>query len=163
MTQPNPVKYNRLQIALHWGVFLLFAFNFIFSEGMGKALRLKLEGGVPEGLVPLVHPPVGVAILVLTLLRLVVRLRKGAPDLPDNGHPLMDKAAHYGHLALYGLMVLVPVSGMAAWGGGIAQAGEVHEVLIKATMLLVIGHAIAALVHQFVLKDNLMSRMRPGG
>lgn len=163
MTQSKPAKYSRLQIALHWGVFMLFAFNFIFSEGMGKALRIKLEGGVPEGLVPLLHPPVGVAILVLTLVRMAVRLRKGAPELPAGGHPLMDKAAHLGHLALYGLLVLIPASGMAAWGGGIEQAGDVHEVLVKVTMLLVIGHALAALVHQFVLKDNLMARMRPGG
>ncbi len=96
---------------------------------MGKALRLKLEGGVAEGLVPLLHPPVGMAILVLTLVRIAVRLRNGAPDLPAGGHPLMGKAAHLDHLALYGLMVLIPASGMAEWSGGIGQAGEVHEVL----------------------------------
>ncbi len=111
MTQSQPQTYHRAQIALHWGIFLLFAFNFIFSEGMGKALEIKLDGGVPEGLVPLMHPPIGVAILVLTLVRIVVRLRMGAPALPEGGNPLMDKAAHLAHLALYALLVLIPASG----------------------------------------------------
>lgn len=163
MAKSSPQHYHRIQIALHWGIFLLFAFNFIMSDGMGKALRLKLEGGVPEGLVPLLHPPVGLAILVLTVLRIVARLRLGAPDLPENDKPLMDKAAHLAHLALYALLVLIPLSGMAAWGAGIAAAGDVHEILVKITMITVVLHALAALFHQFVLKDNLLSRMRPGG
>ncbi|PYG31192.1 cytochrome b561 [Pelagimonas varians] len=163
MSHPSPTHYHRVQIALHWVIFLLFAFNFVVSEGMGKALRLKLEGGIPEGLVPLLHPPVGVAVLVLTLIRIVARVRLGAPDLPENGKPLMDKAAHWAHLALYALLVLIPLSGMAAWGGGIKAAGDVHEILVKITMITVVLHAVAAVFHQFVLKDNLLSRMRPGG
>ncbi|WGW04232.1 cytochrome b [Tropicibacter oceani] len=159
----NPVKYARIQIALHWGIFLLFAFNYVVSDGMGKALRTKLEGGIPEGLVATIHPPIGVAVLVLTLIRIVARLKLGAPALPEGNNPLMDKAAHLAHLALYGLLVLIPLSGMAAWGVGIAPAGDAHEILVNLTMFIVVVHAAAALFHQFVLKDNLMMRMRPKG
>lgn len=159
----HPAKYARIQIFLHWGIFLLFAFNFIVSEGMGKALRTSLEGGVPEGIVPTIHPPIGVAVLALTVLRIILRLKLGAPALPEGNNPMMDKAAHLGHLALYALLLLIPLSGMAAWGGGIAAAGDVHEILIKLTMVLIAGHVAAALYHQFVLKDGLMMRMRPKG
>lgn len=156
-------SYSRIQIGLHWLIFLLFFTNILFHENMGKALKIKLEGGVPEGFVASIHPPVGLAILILTLIRVVLRLRLGAPALPEGGNPLMDRAAHLAHLALYGLLILVPASGMAAWGAGIEAAGEVHEVLANLTLLLVLLHAVAALFHQFVLKDNLLARMRPGG
>lgn len=163
MTNTANTRYAPVQIALHWLIFLLFVFNYIVSDGMGRALRVKLEGGVPEGLVAGLHPPVGIALLVLTLIRIVVRLRKGAPELPAGNPPLMDQAAHWGHLALYALLVLLPVSGIMAWGVGIHAAGDVHELLANLTMALVVGHAAAALFHQFVLKDNLLARMRPGG
>ncbi|CUH74871.1 cytochrome b [Tropicibacter naphthalenivorans] len=160
MTQP--ARYAPVQIALHWLIAVLFAFNFIVSDGMGQALRAKLSGAEPEGLVALLHPPVGIALLVLTLIRVVVRQRMGAPALPQNNNPLMDKVAHAVHWALYVLLVLIPVSGMAAWGVGIRAAGEVHEVVVGLTIWLVGLHVIAALFHQFVLKDGLMLRMRPG-
>ena len=163
MSRTDVVKYHRIQIALHWLIFLLFAFNYIVSDGMGQALRTKLGGGAPEGLVAALHPPIGIAVLVLTLIRIIARLWLGAPELPKGNNPLMDKAAHWAHLALYLLMLLIPASGIAAWGVGIRAAGEVHEVVVNLTMLLVVVHAAAALFHQFVLKDNLMMRMRPRG
>lgn len=154
-------RYAPLQIALHWLVVLLFAFNYIVSEGMGQALRTKLEGGEPGGFVASVHPPVGIAILVLTVLRLLARWRMGAPDAPAGGSAAMHMAARWGHIALYVLMLLIPVSGIAAWGAGIGAAGEVHEIAVNLTLLLVLGHAAAAMLHQFVLKDGVLDRMRP--
>jgi cytochrome b561 len=154
-------RYSPLQIALHWGIFLLFALNYIVSEDMGRALRTRLEGGEPDQFAALIHPPVGLAILALALVRIVVRLRQGAPALPP-GKPLLNRAAKLGHAALYLLLLAVPLSGMAAWGAGIRDAGDVHEVLVNLTVLVVVGHAVAALYHQFILKDGLMDRIRPG-
>lgn len=159
MSQPA-ARYARSQIVLHWLIFALFTFNYLFSDDMGRALRIKLDGGVPDQIVASIHPPVGIAILVLTLIRIVLRLRLGAPALPA-GKPLLDRAAHLGHLSLYALLVAVPLSGMAAWGAGLAAAGDLHETLVTLTVLLVLGHAVAALYHQLVLKDGLMDRIRP--
>lgn len=155
-------RYTRLQIALHWLIAVLFIVNWFLSEDMGKALRTKLEGGVPEGLVASIHPPIGVAILVLMLIRIVVRIRTGAPALPDSGAAWLNRAAKLGHVALYAVLVAIPLAGMAAWGGGIGEAGDVHELLVKLGMLLVAGHVVMAFYHQVVLKDGLMERMRPG-
>ena len=157
----STLRYSKIQIALHWLVVLLFAFNYIVSDGMGQALRTKLEGGVPDSLVSTLHPPIGIAVLVLTVLRLLARWRLGAPDLPAGNHRLLDLAAHWGHRALYLGLVLIPVTGILAWGVGIGAAGEAHEVVVNLTVLLVLGHAAAALFHQFVLKDGVMDRMRP--
>lgn len=154
-------RYAPAQIGLHWLIFVLFAFNFIVSDNMGRALKVKLEGGIPDQFAALVHPPVGVAVLVLTLIRLVVRWRKGAPALPPNGKPLMDRAAQVAHIALYALLVMIPLSGIAAWGLGIRPAGDVHGIVVKLAVWLVALHALAALYHQFVLKDGLLDRMRP--
>ena len=38
-------------------------------------------------------------------------------------------------------------------------AREVHEILVSVMLLLVIFHVVAALYHQFIVKDNLMRRI----
>lgn len=158
----SPTRYSGLQIFFHWAIFVLFFANYIISDDMGRALRTFSQGGTPEGLTPVFHVNVGIAVLALTVLRLIVRLFRGAPALPEGGIPIMDKVAHWGHLALYALLLIVPLSGIATWFGGVKAAGEVHEVVVNLTLLVVIGHAIAALFHHFVLKDGLLNRMRPG-
>ena len=158
----SETRYATVQIALHWLIAVLFATNFLISDDMGRALRIKLQGGVPDQFAALVHPPVGLAILVLMVVRIGLRWWLGAPALPE-GPALMNRLAHWGHLALYAVLLAVPLSGMAAWGAGISGAGDVHEIMVNLALLLVAGHVAAALFHQFVLKDNLMARMSPGG
>lgn len=152
-------RYAPSQALIHWLVVILFTANYFISEGMGRALRTKLEGGVPEQFAAGVHPPIGIAILVLMVIRVILRFAKGAPDLPDETTPLMAKAAKLGHVALYAILFAVPLSGIAAWGVGIRDAGEVHEVLVNLAVILAIGHAGMALFHQLILKDGLMTRM----
>lgn len=152
-------RYSRIQIALHWLIFGLFALNYVVSDDMGRALRTKLEGGTPEQFAALVHPPVGIAILALMAIRLLVRALQGAPALPPAEKPWMDLAAKWGHIALYVLLFAVPLSGIAAWGVGIRAAGEAHEVIVNLAILAVAGHVLAALYHQFILRDGLMKRM----
>lgn len=162
MPSASPARYSRLQIGLHWLIFLLFGFNYIVSDGMGRALHIRLDGGVAEGFVPLVHPPVGIAVLVLTLIRLIARAITAAPEPAASNHPLMDRAAQWTHWALYALLILLPAGGIAAWQFGIEAAGDVHAALANITLALIGLHAAAALFHQFVLKDNLLARMKPG-
>ncbi|KUF09422.1 cytochrome b [Pseudoponticoccus marisrubri] len=159
----RPERYAPAQIALHWGILVLFALNVLIGDGMEEALRLRLDGALPAGLSARVHPPVGVVVLLLTLIRIGLRWQNGAPALPETVPPLMARASHWMHMALYALLIAIPLTGMMAWGGGLRAAGEVHEALITATLILVAGHAAAALVHHFVLKDGLLRRMSPRG
>ncbi|MCA0042785.1 cytochrome b [Celeribacter litoreus] len=154
-------SYSGLQKLLHWAVVLTFAFNYIVSDGMGRALRTFSQTGINDSLTAQLHVIVGIATIVLMVLRVIVRLIQGAPELPPAPHPLMDKAAHFAHIALYVAMILTPVVGLLAWFGGVREAGDVHEVLVNLTVLLVIAHVAAALFHQFVLKDDLLKRMSP--
>ena len=78
-----PTSYSRTQIALHWVIFLLFALNYIVSDGMGRALRTFSEGGTPEGITPMIHVWSGIAVLALTLVRLALRLTRGVPETPE--------------------------------------------------------------------------------
>ena len=84
----------------------------------------------------------------------------GAPPPPESEPAPLRLAAHLGHMALYALMVLMPVSGAVAWFGTVEAAAEVHEAMKPAMLILVLVHVAAALWHQFWLKDGLMLRMK---
>ena len=60
-----------------------------------------------------IHKPLGILILILALIRLVVRLRYGAPPLPLDLPEPMKLAAYLSHYALYALMIAMPLIGWA--------------------------------------------------
>lgn len=154
-------KYSKLQIALHWGIALLFLVSFVSHEGMKDAWRaLERTGEAAMNTGASVHVWVGVAIFALVLVRIIVRLVKGAPEAVETGNKLVDLSAKIAHLALYGVMILLPFSGIMVWFVGVKDAGEVHEVMFNLGLALVAIHVVAALYHQFILKDGLMQRMR---
>lgn len=149
--------YSGLQIALHWAVAGLIAANWLFSEGMGRFLHQRLDGEAVTALLPTFHVYAGVTILVLAVIRLGVRLAQGAPYAPAAS--LVDLVAVWTHRALYALIFLVPLAGVAAWFAGVEEAGDAHELLMNLMMVLVILHGLGALYHQFVVKDGLLTRM----
>jgi cytochrome b561 len=97
--------------------------------------------------------------------------------------PLVKGVAHLGHVVLYGLMIVIPVSGWlmssakgvpTVWFGVLPlpdllekdkELGhllrEVHEVLNFVLLFLLAGHAAAALKHHWVDKDDILKRMLP--
>ena len=158
MTRP---RYSRLQIALHWAIAALILANYWISDGMGQAFDATLEGKPVVGWVPQFHVYAGLAVLALVLLRLATRFAFGAPKAVETGHRLLDIAGHLSHLALYGLMLAVPVLGAVTWYGGLEATANLHVLAMNAMMLLVLAHAAAALFHQYVLKDGLLRRMMP--
>lgn len=151
--------YSRAQIALHWLIAILIVASWITHEDMGRALRARLVEGADA--TPL-HVPIGVIVFVLVLIRLALRFWQGAPE-PVGGSPLMRLAAIWGHRLLYALMLLAPALGIAAWFGGIREAGELHEAVSNALMLVALAHAALAIWHQYWLRDGGLTRMlRPG-
>ncbi|KAA2312344.1 cytochrome B [Pseudooceanicola sediminis] len=158
----KPSNYSRLQIYLHWAVVLLIAFQFLFSDGMSRAFHQVMDGSAgAAGLAATSHIVVGLSVLALTLVRLVLRATRGAPAHPEGETPLMRLVARLTHWGIYALLVLVPLSGMAAWFGRIGPAASAHEVLKTVLLILVLLHIAAALFHQFVLRTNLIARMNP--
>ena len=50
--------YSGLQILLHWATALLVVFNWFYSDGMGRALRVHLDGAAsipPSSMNPYIH------------------------------------------------------------------------------------------------------------
>jgi cytochrome b561 len=128
------------------------------------------------------HKWAGVTVFLLVWLRLAWRATNRPPALPEAMSPPMRLAAHAGHAALYGLMIVIPLSGwlmssakgvQTVWFGVLPipdligrdkELGnllkEAHEALNWLLMFTLGGHLSAALWHHFVLKDDTLRRMR---
>jgi cytochrome b561 len=130
-------------------------------------------------LAPWWHRSIGMLLLFATLARLVWRFLQPTPAA--QGSRLERLAAHLGHIALYGLLLVVMVSGYlisTARGRGISVfnvfevpalisglpnqasiAGEIHWYSALALMLLAGGHALAALKHHLIDRHDTLIRM----
>jgi cytochrome b561 len=139
---------------------LLIAAQFLFSDGMEEAWSAVEHGGAAVSS-PMVwlHVVVGVLVLLIAAWRIKLRLTRGVPDAPEADPAWQKLVAHLTHLALYALMILLTISGAAAWFGGVVAAGGVHQLFKMALIVFVVAHAGAALFHQFWLKDHLLLRM----
>jgi len=130
-----------------------------------------------------IHKPLGIAILVLVLIRLAVRLRYGAPPLPADLPELMKLAAKLSHYAFYVLMIGMPLLG---WGmlsaaaypvvlfGGVHLPAmlphsdglhtllwNAHFYLAFAFFALILLHVAAALFHLLARRDGVFDAMAP--
>jgi cytochrome b561 len=131
-----------------------------------------------------IHKPLGIAILVLAVLRLALRFRAGAPALPPDLPESMKLAAKASHVLLYVLMIAMPLLGWAMLsaagypvqlGGGwqlpalVPQSVGLHTVLWNAHralafafFALILAHIAAALFHALVRRDGVFDAMAPG-
>ncbi len=161
-----PTSYSILQKALHWTMALLILFNLIFSDAMEEATEAYERGEVPspEDLSSAnIHAYVGIAVLCLGLIRLVVRLMRGAPEAPAEEPPILRLASKIAHGAFYALFFLLPLSGIGKYYFGNETAGFVHGGPLKLLMwILIVVHIAAVLVHQFYWKTNVAQRMTKG-
>ena len=151
--------YNGLQIGLHWAIAVLIAVNYLIAEDMGRSFDAHLEGAAVGFFPAMAHVYLGLAVLALAVVRLLVRVIKGAPGAPPSGSGLLDQAGLWAHRLLYLLMIAVPTAGATAWYLGIEKAGDLHVLLMNGLLIVVGLHTAAALFHQYVLKDRLLLRM----
>ncbi|MDP3262074.1 MAG: cytochrome b/b6 domain-containing protein [Tabrizicola sp.] len=155
----NTTGYSGIQIALHWLIAILIVTAWFTGEGAEEAMEVVEEGGV-AGFVP--HVAVGLSILALVVVRVLVRLSRGAPPAPGAPGSLSVLAADWGHRLIYLLMIAVPLGGVSVFFLGL-DVGEIHGLAANLLMLVVLGHALMALYHQYILKDGLLRRMMKAG
>lgn len=168
-------RYHTVIVALHW----LLALGIIFSLIAGTFMLAETPNSDPAKMNGLaIHMGIGIVILVLTLVRIVTRLRTETPAPIEGGNPLTEKLAHAAHGLLYLGVIVMAASGiamsLAVDLGGIVffDSGAplpenfddlaprfVHGIVAKGLMALIVLHFLAAVYHQHVLKDGLMSRM----
>jgi cytochrome b561 len=153
------VGYSTLQIVLHWLVAVLILVAWWSGEGAEEALE-ALEDGAVVGFVP--HVAFGLAILTLVAVRIILRATRGAPSAPGVIGSLPVKAAEWGHRLTYLLMLAVPLGGISVWFLGL-EVGQIHGLAANVLMIVVLGHVLMVLYHQYLLKDGLLRRMMRAG
>src|SRR6202051_2249750 len=107
------LRFTVPQRMLHWVMAVCILAMLFIGVGMVSTVMPKYLTLVS------IHKPLGIAILVLALVRLVVRLCYGAPSLPVDLPEPLKLAAYLSHSALYVLMIAMPLIG---WGMLVAAA-----------------------------------------
>ena len=167
--------YSRAARALHWTIALLIAGMYITDRARGA-----FPAGSSERTWWLTaHESLGLLVLLLSVVRLTWRLSHAVPPIP--GTPFVRSVARAAHALLYIATLGLPVAGVGramAGGGNVAffgltipswtgrnqliawLTGLLHGGFITNLLLaLIAGHALAALWHQFCLKDGTLQRM----
>lgn len=172
------LAYTSTAKALHWLMAILFfgllALGFYMSDLPLSPEKLQYYSW---------HKWAGVTAFLLVWLRLFWRVTHQPPALPAGMPKLMQLAAHGGHFLLYGLMIIIPLSGwlmssakgiQTVWFGVLPipdllskdkEVGNllksVHESLNFLFVAVIAGHIGAALKHHFIDKDDILTRMLP--
>jgi cytochrome b561 len=164
---------------LHWLMAAMILTMLFIGVGMVSTVSVwhdRLVG---------LHKPLGIAVLILVLLRIAVRLLHRAPPLPADLSPLMKLGAHLSHLLLYALMVAMPLIGWAMLSAGgypiklfgstylpsmlaanpvvFARLHLAHTWLAYLLFATVMAHFAAALFHGLVRRDGVLSSMARSG
>lgn len=129
------------------------------------------------------HKSIGILVLGLALFRLVWRFTNQNPELPIDMPAHERIGAHLSHIALYGVMIVMPLSGWAmssaanypvsvfGWftlpnimdpsKDAVEFLKSFHGIMAWAILALIALHVLAALKHHFINKDNVLTRMIP--
>lgn len=171
-------KYTGTAIFFHWitalGLFICFPLGMYMVDLPLSPTKLQLIS---------YHKWLGVTLFSVLVLRLIWRATHAAPALPWHTPKWQIWAAHATHFALYLLMIAIPLSGWlmsSAKGfttvylgifplpdlvGKDKELGDtlknLHALLNYALLTLFILHVVAALKHQLIDQDGLLSRMLP--
>ena len=162
----KPGSFSLPQRVLHWLTAGLVFFNLLLPDGMEEWNRsIKQSGSATADQVGSanIHAYVGITILILVALRLILRFVQGVPPSSPLEPAIFRVVAKIAHLLLYGLLIAMPVTGMAAYYQGYDRAGDVHADILKVVLwVLIAGHVLGALMHQFYWKTNVLRRITVG-
>lgn len=170
--------FNRWSITLHWLMAVLFVVVYASIE-----LRVLFEkGSVPRDTMKSLHFMFGLLVFALVWIRLFLRLRYAAPPIVPAAPAWQKLASGIVQAALYVFMIGMPLAGwivlsaagkpvpffglhLPALVGGdemLAESVEgIHKTVGTAGYWIIGLHALAALVHHYVWKDNTLRRMLP--
>lgn len=184
MLRSTTTGFGLVAIILHWVIALLVFVMLALGNIMGALVSTDPLRSVLLDL----HKLTGLTILALVLLRIVWRLANPVPMLPISMKSWQRICARLSHYALYGLTVLIPLTGWALVSARVQtptlmlfdwlpvpalpvlqyfESGakavvlfwQVHDVLGGLLVLLVLIHIAAAMRHHFVLSDDVLRRM----
>jgi cytochrome b561 len=171
-------SYTRAAISLHWVIALLifaaFPLGLYMHNLLASPYKLRLFN---------YHKWVGIAVLTLSVIRLVWRIVNRPPDLPATMASWEKSVAVAMHILLYILILAIPLTGWlmsSATGFQTVLFGvipipdlvskdkelgrlllELHRNLNYLLIALVGMHIAAALKHHFLARDDVLRQMIP--
>jgi cytochrome b561 len=183
------LKYNNTAIFLHWFIALAIILQLCGGIWMVGAINIEATKQTAYNFYQY-HKSLGFVILVASLFRLFWRVAHKVPPLPEHMKLWEKVAAHLSHLALYVLLIGIPLLGWAMVSTSpygiptrifnlfewphipfLANSDnklelhqffkDSHKYTAYLMILLLFIHLSAALKHQFIDKDNLIKRMSP--
>jgi cytochrome b561 len=171
-------RYGSLSIGIHWLMVLLF----VAVYGTVELHESFEKGSDLRAALMTWHFTLGMLVFVLLWLRLAARLSGPAPAIQPEPPGLQQLSSKLLHLALYALMIGMPLTGwlmLSAAGKPIPffglelpaligeneslaeQLEELHEVVGTTGYFLIGLHTVAALYHHYIVRDNTLTRMLP--
>jgi cytochrome b561 len=174
----STTRYGSISIGLHWLMLLLLVavyacmdLNELYPKGSDARAALKAW-----------HYMLGLSVLLLVALRFAVNMLGPVPRIEPLPPAWQRLAARSTHVALYALMIVMPLLGwliLSANGKPIPFFGlqlpaligesrqvaewvkELHEFIGTAGYFVIGLHAAAALFHHYFVRDNTLRRMLP--
>jgi len=178
MLKNSTTHYGWVSIGIHW----LMALSVIGMFALGLYMvELTYYDSWYRGSLDL-HKSIGILLFFCLGFRIFWRLINVTPEVADKNTPKLEAlSASIAHLLLYILMVILMLSGYlisTADGRSIYVfefieipaltfafenqediAGLIHEIIAWALIVLASVHALAALKHHFITKNNTLIRM----
>jgi cytochrome b561 len=173
----DSMYYGSISRLLHW----LIAALIVIMLCLGWSMDIIPKNWKPIALG--IHKSTGIIILALAFLRLAWRLYNSPPPLPTSMPRWESVTAVATHWLLYGFLFAMPLTGWAMTSAkgkpivflGVSQLPdfvapdlplgkwleEIHGDLAYVLAATIFLHIIAALYHNFIIKDNILKRMWP--
>jgi len=130
-----------------------------------------------------IHRPLGIAVLVLVVVRFLNRQIQPPPPFPETMPPWERRIARASELTMYALMFVLPLVGwgmLSAARYPIVLYGALHlpsilphsvalysvlrtahTILARLFFVTILAHVSAVLFHTLILRDGLLKRMAP--
>jgi len=168
-------RFPSVSRLLHWLMAAMIVAMLFIGVGMAASLSPRYE------LLVSIHRPLGIAIFVLCLVRIVNRFINPPPALPDTVPSLQRFVAKASHVLLYALMFIMPLVG---WGmlsaarypivlyGPLrlppilphdltlyAWLRDLHTALAYLFFATFLAHFGAALFHGLIRRDGVLASM----
>lgn len=177
MNEPT-VRFALPARILHWLLAVLLIAMLFIGAGMVSTVSAAHDALIA------IHKPLGIAILVLVVIRIGVRLTHRPPPLPADLPAWQAHAATLSHWLLYALMLAMPLVGWAMLSAGgypvqvtswlrlpaiaphalglFTWLRDAHGFLAYLLFLTFLAHLAAAMYHALVRRDGVLRSMTLG-
>jgi cytochrome b561 len=172
---PRQARFPAVSRWLHWSMAVMIVAMLFIGIGMAASVSRRYETLVS------IHRPLGLAILLLVVARIVNRWVNPPPPLPDTLPALQRFAAEASHYLLYALMFALPLVGWAMLSAApdpivvfgslrlppilsqdpttYAWLRRLHTYLAFLLFATIMVHLAAAMLHGLIRRDGVFESM----